>query len=248
MPPDIPMPTIYLCNHFTLKGGRIQDFLQGKEALLKNTKGVWSLIAACGQRLVLGDTAIPEPAMPMMQIWRLEQMETLYTCVYRFSETGWYRRLGDSLASERQELSFGVLGGDSVRDGPRWRTRDDPGYCYFFEEALPKQGEIHAYLRELNWFSAHFEKQGWRRVWTASQLTAAPSLISVLWKVPGDVEQIERTLRSVTSVNPKRYELMCNRLQRLSRKRFYPIFSEWLASQIRMDESIPISPLAAARR
>jgi hypothetical protein len=198
------------------------------------------MIAGCGQRRLLADTKLSEPNVPMVQIWRLDDWQQLYESIYTFSDTGWYASLGDSLASENQELLIGVLGGDRGEGSPTWNQDDDPGYCYLFETVRPHHGKIHRYLKDLNWFSALVSSgvvttTHWERAWTALQITAAPSTISILWRIRGDIGTIDPTIAQIESSARYggRYREMVDCLRSVERSSYYPIFSERIAQLIK---------------
>jgi hypothetical protein len=230
----VPKPIVYLRNQFAVLGGLTAEFLYGKEQLLRGTSSDWDLIASCADRRVFQDTQILEPSLPAMQIWRLKNWQSLYENIYKFSDAGWYIRLGDSLASECQEFLVGILG--EPHPSSSWISPTDPGYCYFYEEALPHHAKTHAYLRGLNWFATTMaaREAPWEKVWSALQITAAPSLISVLWRVPGDFERIETSLSEAMKplANAKRYGAMMACLKTLTRRKLYPIFPEYMALKI----------------
>ena len=64
--PDIPAPSIYLRNRFSVRGSHCNQLLAGKELLLRSTQEHWKLLAGCGNRgLKLGQN-LPEPALHLM--------------------------------------------------------------------------------------------------------------------------------------------------------------------------------------
>jgi hypothetical protein len=231
----VPKPTIYLRNHFVIKPNAIPQFLYGKENLIRNTVPCWHLMAACAERPVWKNTQDAEPSLSALQVWRLDDWNTLYKTIYRFSDSGWYNALGSTLASEHQDLLVGVLGGDTVPRAPHWADDNIAGYCYLYEAALPHHGRTQQYLRGLNWFTALARKaMQWQRVWTGLQVTAAPSEIAVLWKVPGNTGAIEDGLRAIITpgATAERYQVMMGSLKTLSRKALYPMFSERIAQLV----------------
>jgi hypothetical protein len=179
----------------------------------------------------------------MMQIWKLENWDTLYNSIYAFAETEWYRRLGASLSGECQELLVGVLADNGECNRPAWKSDSEPGYSYLYEEVMPNPGDTHSYLRDLNWLSAQVASAefGWKRAWTATHVTSRPSLISVLWRVPS-VGSIDTTLARISSEKPyaQRYAQMMGNLRELTRQSFHPIYTERLDERIRAGEKSPL--------
>ena len=47
---NVPTPSIYLHNRFTLHSAKNTEFFAGKEQLLRNTLSRWKLVAGCGER------------------------------------------------------------------------------------------------------------------------------------------------------------------------------------------------------
>jgi hypothetical protein len=236
-----PKPVIYLRNTFRLKPDRETQFLAGKEHLLRNLS--WSLVAAWGQWPLLLSRTPVEPSFEMTQVWRLDDWNSLYDSIYTVSETSWYRSLGDSLLSENQELLVGVTSGyrESVR--PHWNDDSDPGYCYLYEEALPAEGKTHSYLRDVNWFAAQVAppRIDWQLAWAATQITAHPSVICLLWRVPSH-DQVVATLSAIANSTDcaPRYHRMLQSLASTSRQSFYPIYTERLDDLIRKGRAAPI--------
>jgi hypothetical protein len=233
----IPKPVIFLRNQFTIKSGQTNAFLHGKENLIRRTYEQWDLIASAAEREIFAETITAEPNLPAVNIWRLKDWESLYNKIYTFSDTGWYLSLGASLGSEQQEFLVGALGAGTIGGSaekivsPKWVDNHEAGYCYLFEQVLPVHGEIRSYLRDVNWFTGQMVDYGWERVWSGIQVTAAPSEISLLWKVPRSVENIEQDLRSLQDrgKNAARYRNMMKKLRILSRRKLYPTFAERIA-------------------
>jgi len=235
-----PKPTIYLRNNFTVLKNRESDFFYGNEKLLRTTLDSWTLVASCGLRSISTEAKCNEPSVPAMNIWKLAEWDTLYNTIFALSETEWYRRLGSTLGGEQQDFLVGVLADNGDCRRPPWKGDTEPGYAYLYEEAFPVPGEVHNYLRDLNWFTAQVAgaEFGWRRAWTATHITAQPSLISVLWRVPS-VESIERTLSYISSQShySTRYSKMMDSLRDLKRTNYFPIYGERLDERIRNGEA-----------
>src|SRR3954464_10839050 len=91
--PDVPTPVIYLRDRFTVDPLLNEQFLCGKENLIrhtvKNGADSFRLIAGCGEKPpVLG--SVPTGTSPiLMQIWQIGRWEALYNTMYEFSETSW---------------------------------------------------------------------------------------------------------------------------------------------------------------
>ncbi len=231
-------PTIYLRNVFRMKWDKhntyLDMFIEGKRKFIEHTKHKgWSLIAAFAEWPVLQHKHVVEPGFEMIQIWRLETWHTLYQTMVDLSETGWYRALGESLASEDQELltNAAVL---QPAPGLRWRADDEPGYTYLYEVSRPCEGDTHAYLRELNWLSSVMAgRAGWELIWWASQITAQPAEISVLWRVPDprgcSARGIPQDLVEVAQEYRRYNAQMMTLLQTTRRRVYYPIYTERLA-------------------
>jgi hypothetical protein len=236
-----PQPTIYLRNTFRLKPGREMQFLAGKENLLR--RAPWILVAGWGEWPLLLNERPAEASFVMTQVWKLPDWNSLYDSIYAFSETSWYRALGDSLLSEDQELLVGVTSGYRESGRPAWKSDTRPGYRYLYEESLPLPGKTHAYLRDANWFAAQVGSKGvgWELAWAASQITAHPSVICMLWRVPDD-DRVASTLSTLANQNGNggRYQQMAQSLAKSSREIFYPIYTERLDDRIRQHEAAPI--------
>jgi hypothetical protein len=230
-------PTIYLRNVFRMKWDEHKNygqmFIKGKRHFIASTKGNWSLIAAFAEWPLLEDGRIIEPRCEMIQIWRIKSWPTLYETMIQLSETEWYRELGESLASEDQELLINA----GVRETPpkvEWLSNDNPGYTYLYESTRPCDGCSHAYLREINWFDALMSaKAGWELAWCASQVTAQPAEISLLWRVPGssgfNAKTIPQELTALAEDEHTRYKRMMSLVQTTRRRILYPIYTERLA-------------------
>jgi len=204
-------------------------FIEGKRKFLENTKTKgWSLIAAFAEWPLLKNKHVVEPGFEMIQIWRLEKWNTLYQTMIDLSETSWYRALGDSLASEDQELLINAAVHEPVPN-IHWQSDDEPGYTYLYEVSRPHERRNHAYLREVNWLNAKMSAEtGWELVWWASQVTAQPAQISVLWRVPGIARSIPQALLDVAQMD--RYnDRMMSFVQTSRRRIYYPIYTERLA-------------------
>jgi hypothetical protein len=258
--PEVPKPPIFLRNNFVVKPGRSSQFLTGKANLIKNTMGRWTLVAACADRPMILGRGSPHPSLRMMQIWRLDEWDTLYNTIFTLSEMGWYRKLGDSLSEESQEFLVGVTSGFGLEPRPNWADDNDPNYSYVYEEVLPLPGQSRLYLRDLNWFTSTLRtlNEGWDWLWSATQVTAGPSVICSLWKVPqgSSFEQAERTLLAAdreAQLNAKaaralgvdvpgptyaaRYRRMTERVATVIRRvPQYPIYSERLDERLRTED------------
>jgi len=235
-------PSIYLRNKFRMKWDKeipyLQMFLEGKEKFLRETKtkpkGMrWRLIAAFAEWPLFKDTPVIQRSCDMFQVWRLDTWHTLYQTMVDLSETRWYRELGRSLASEDQDLLINA----GVLEPPpdfEWDKADKPGYAYVYEVARANEGQTHAYLRELNWFTAQMAKiAGWKMVWWATKVTAQPAELSVLWRIPDPgVKHIPQHLVEVARER-KRYPHQTALVQETSRRIYYPIYTEYL------DQNIP---------
>lgn len=229
-------PTIYLRNVFRMKWHHNKNygpvFIEGKRRFIETTRGSWELIAAFGEWPLFEDGRVVEPRFEMVQIWRLAGWQTLYETMIKLSEMEWYRDLGDSLASEDQELLVSA----GVREPPpniHWQSKEDPGYVYVYEVTRPNEGRSHAYLREVNWFDALMSAgSNWELVWCASQITAQPAELSFLWRVPntsGGVNGVSQALTAIAESEHVRYSRMMSLVQTTSRRIFYPIYTERLA-------------------
>ena len=227
-------PTIYLMNKFRLKWDSNKEygkiFLKGKEEFLKETKKQWQLVAAFAEWPLFEDGRVVEPGYEMTQIWRLDNWQTLYRTMIELSETSWYRELGESLASEDQELLINA----GVREpAPHisWLSKEEPGYTYVYEIARPLDGRNHAYLRDVNWLEAQLPN--WELVWWGSQITAQPAEISIVWRVHQSANSIDIPEQLIALARDKstcdRYKSMMGLLQTTTRRVFYPIYTEYLA-------------------
>ncbi len=228
-------PTIYLRDVFHMKWDKdnayLTMFLEGKKRFLETTKTKgWSLIAAFAEWPVLNQKHVVEPGCEIVQIWRLDNWERLYNTMVELSEASWYRDLGHSLADEDQELLINA-GVREPAPNIHWRSDDQPGYMYFHEVSRPKEGRNQAYLREVNWFDAQMSARcGWELVWWASQITAQPAQMSILWRVP-DRGGIPQEIVDIAQTD--RYnERMTSFLQTTRRRIYYPIYTERLAELV----------------
>ena len=231
-------PTIYLRNVFSMKWDKdntyLNMFIEGKRKFIDYTRGRgWSLIAAFAEWPVLREKNAVEIGFDMIQIWRLDNWPTLYQTMVELSETRWYRDLGKSLASENQEL---LINAAAFEPGPdiKWLSDDQPGYTYLYEVSRPCDGRNHAYLRELNWLSAEMSRRaGWKLVWWASQVTAQPAQLSVLWRVPdppvATSKGIPQDLADVAQERERYNQRLMPLLQTSTRRIYYPIYTERLA-------------------
>jgi hypothetical protein len=243
---NVPKPSIFLRNRFSLQGGRNAEFLAGKEQLLRSTQTRWKLLAGCGERSVRMGRNLPEPALQMMQVWELDSWELLYDSMYELSEAKWYRELGDAVASEQQELLVNFTSGYGVAPRRPWHSDDKPGYRYLSEELmLARSSTMHSFMRELNWLAAELSRQGFVRTWCARQITGRPGLICLLWQVPEEVD-IQRQLDRVADDEKTRdrYAKMMRPVGDLKREILQPLYTERLDERIRAGEIARIVPRA----
>jgi len=227
--------TIYVRNTFQVKWNRGAMFLTGKKHFIEETR--WTLIAACAEWPLLRDGHLIERESKMVQIWQVTGWQTLYKTMVQFSESGWYRKLGESLASEDHDLLINAtLRPPKPLKG--WKSPDDPGYAYVYELSRPRDHLSHRYLREIYWFDAQMaaleEGRGWELVWCASQITSQPAEFAFLWRVPvssgSSGDMIPREILDMVHDprNHKRYDHMIGLLQTTQRKILYPIYTEQL--------------------
>ncbi len=227
-------PTIYLRDLFHIKwdakGAYLNTFLEGKKRFLQSTKrSEWSLVAAFADWPVFNQKLFVERQFDVIQIWRLDTWDRLYNTMADFSETSWYRHLGHALADEHQDLLINA----GVREPSldlKWDSDDRPGYAYVYEVSRPQEGYNQAYLREVNWFDAQMSAaHGWKLVCWASQVTAQPAELSILWRVPTGVgSNIVQSL--VDIAQSRRYnDRMLSFVQTSRRRIYYPIYTERLA-------------------
>jgi len=227
-------PTIYLRNIFRMKWDSrktyLNMFINGKEQFIKQTRSKgWSLVAAFAEWPLAKGEHVIQPECEMIQIWKLDNWDTLYDTMQDLSETSWYRELGRSLASEDQNL---LINAAMLDPAPklRWHQENDPDYLYVYEESRPVEGCNHAYIREVNWFSAVMaERAGWELVWLATQVTEQPAKVSVLWRARGaSAKSIPQDLSKIAQ--SERYnEKMLTKLQAMQCRILYPIYTERLA-------------------
>jgi len=243
-----PTPSIYLRNRFTLQGSRNAEFLAGKEQLLRSTLSSWKLLAGCGERALKLGRNLPEPALKMIHVWELDSWPSLYDTMYELSEAKWYRSLGETVASEEQELLVNFSSGYGIAERKPWQGDDTPGYRYLSEELmLARTMTMHGYMRELNWLAAELSRSGVARTWCARQITGRPGLICLLWQIPAEVE-IEACLERVAD-DPRsraRYAKMLQGVGDLRRELLQPLYTERLDERIRAGETCPIVQLARA--
>jgi hypothetical protein len=239
---SVPTPSIYLRNRFTIKGSRSTDFLAGKEQLLRSTQAQWQLIAGCGERSLRLGQQPPEPSLSMMHVWELDSWTSLYDNMYELSEAKWYRELGDTVASENQQLLVNFASGYGIARRRPWQSDHTPGYRYVYEELLlSRSTTMHAYLKELNWLSAELSKLDMLRTWCARQITGQPGLICLLWRCPDGLD-IDATYDHLAeqSNSSRRYASMMRGIAQLEREVLQPMYTERLDERIRAGESAPI--------
>jgi hypothetical protein len=227
-------PTIYLRNTFRLKwdeqNNYLEAFLHGKKKFLETTKpeGQWTLVAAFAEWPLLENQHVVEPDFEIIQIWRLEDWPTLYNTMVDLSETSWYRQLGATLRSENQELLINAGVHEALPD-IHW-DGERPHHMYVYETSRPKEGRNQAYLREVNWLSAKMSAAyDWKLVWWASQITAQPAKLSILWRVEaGDGPSIVQQLVDIAQTD--RYNRRTiGFLETVKRRIYHPIYTERLA-------------------
>ena len=238
----VPLPSIYLCNRFTLQGSRNPEFLAGKEQLLRSTQGQMRLIAGCGERRLGLNLNMAEPALKMTQIWELAGWATLYEVMYELSEAKWYRALGDTVMDENQHLLVNLTSGYGIVERTPWQSDASPGYRYLYEELTLRRGAtMHGHLRELNWLAAQLSQFGFARTWCARHITGRPGQICMLWQVPENVD-IEAALGRIAAgaSSGPRYATMMQCLAELKREVLLPMYTERLDERIRSGEAGPI--------
>jgi len=235
---SVPTPSIYLRNRFTLRGARNREFLAGKEQLLRSTLSHWRLVAGCGERAVRLGRNLPEPQLQMLHVWELDSWQLLYDSMYELSEAKWYRALGDTVASESQELLVNFTSGYGIQERRPWQSDACAGYTYLSEEwLLSRSTTMHAFMRELNWLAAELHRFGIVRTWCARQITGQPGLICVLWQVPED-EDVHTRLDAIADDRERgpRYAKMLKNVVDLRRELMYPMYTERLDERIRAGE------------
>ena len=230
--PNVPKPTIYLRNRLRVKSGHLQEFFAQKARFLKEVKrlppattGTWNLVAAFAEDPLV-DIPRPNATVGVTQIWKLGLWNTLFDSIYAFSESDWYRALGATIAEEGQELLVNLTSGNDTRPRSPW-PGDQPNHAYLYEEAVAEVGDLHSYLRDLNWFAAQVASDGWKRVWVASQITARPAVMCVLWEVPKSAN-VQATLARVAAGKDtrQRYQKMMSLLGEVTRVPGTPTLTE----------------------
>ena len=246
--PIAQSPSIYLRNRFTLQGLRNTEFLAGKEQLLRSTLSHWKLVAGCGERALRLGRNLPEPGLSMLHVWELDSWPLLYETMYELSEAKWYRALGDTVASENQELLVNFTSGYGISERSAWRSDSAPGYRYLSEELmLSRTTTMHAFMRELNWLAAELSRVGIHRTWCARQITGRPGLICLLWQVPEHVDiQASLDLIADDQKHAARYARMMQSIGDLRREVLEPMYTERLDERIRAGEVTRIVTGAAA--
>jgi hypothetical protein len=223
--PSVPKATIYLRDKFSVLPGQWRNFLCGKENLLRAGHGAWELVAAAGGAPLFIDENLPEPSTAMMNVWRVDDWDTLYKDMYRFTDTTWYAKLQQTIRREQQDLLVGLKVGSGTTPRFGWsnsKRTARPNHVYLYEEvrlkSAPSGGRrqlheqahanlssesrtrlplsAHSYLRDLNWFADTMEARGWRWVWGAIQVTGTPGAICLLWEVR-DFATLEKDLERI---------------------------------------------------
>lgn len=235
MRPQIPPPTIFLRNEFSIKPGLQGSFFKGQEALLAHTKPKLRLVAAFGRQPLVRARPAPMPLPSMMHLWQLPAWDSLYEAMYTFSETDWYTAEVQSLEREHQDLLVGTGQGIELDPRPsRWVSADEPGYIYLYEQIrLGASMTKLSYLRHLNYFVSYAREKGWRLMWVASEITGTPSQICLLWWAP-DVDTIEKTIRDLAYEPPfaDRYANMMLGIEHISREYMYPESTEHIDNEL----------------
>jgi len=158
--------------------------------------------------------------------------------MYELSEAKWYRALGDTVASESQELLVNFTSGYGIQERRPWQSDACAGYTYLSEEwLLSRSTTMHAFMRELNWLAAELHRFGIVRTWCARQITGQPGLICVLWQVPED-EDVHTRLDAIADDRERgpRYAKMLKNVVDLRRELMYPMYTERLDERIRAGE------------
>ncbi|HEX7672075.1 MAG TPA: hypothetical protein VF395_20915, partial [Polyangiaceae bacterium] len=204
MPLNIPHPTIYLRNKFSIRPGLNGPFFQGQKDLLEHMREVepdLRLIAACGTGPLIRGKPVTAKSPKMMHIWCLPEWDSLYSMMYRFSETDWYAREVSSLKIEHQDMLI-ATGHLPVSPRPKWQNEECPGYIYLYEEIrIDASVTKLSYLRELNWFAAQVKDRGWNLVWVSAEITGTPSQVCILWRAPSK-DVIAEALRDMEYTEP----------------------------------------------
>lgn len=252
--PENPRPRIFLRNRMRLKRGAAMQFLKGKDDFLHQTKKrlrvpdhpelcTWNLVAAGSEKPIVFGETLPDEPQELIQIWKLEDWSTLYTSIFAFSEEDWYRRLGQSLSDEGQELLVNVTSGSQIERRDFWGNGGRQERVYIYEQVRVPFGTAHKYLRELNWFSTQVKKEGWKLIWAAGQITAQPSTLCTLWQAPS-LPGVDRSLSALLS-NPAtypRYVTFLDLASERERKIYYPLFTEKLDELIANGDSPVVIP------
>lgn len=264
-PPSAPKANIFLRDKFSVMPGQWNEFLIGKENLLRAGYGHWSLVAGAGAVPMPIHQPLPEPSLPMMHIWKIKDWDTLYDDMYRFTDSTWYAKLETTIRRENQDLLVGLKVGAGTTRRDAWTTEDvsaQPVRVYLYEEVRlkrdPSRGQLkggaesrlptsaHGYLRDLNWFAETVKPMGWSWIWSAVQVTGAPGAICLLWEV-NNFAQVESDLKSLRG--KERYARMLSQVDSLVRQPLYPIATEQLDRMMRLaikdgepDEAIVCPP------
>jgi len=241
MPPNIPKPTIYLRNKFSIKPGLNGLFFAGQKALLENLPNDIELIAACGQQELLKDHPAPQQLPGMMHLWKLPEWDTLYRLMFSFSESDWYTSEVSSLEIEHQDLLVGIGHGIEPNARPGDWMKDHAPYVYLYDEIrLNPQVTTLTYLRHLNWFTTQLKD---RRLelhlqWIATEITGTPSQVCLLWRMPS-INALEKVLSIMAYEAPyaTRYAEMMSGIKSLSRQYMFPESTEALDNDLKPKRS-----------
>jgi hypothetical protein len=227
--------------------GIARQFFRGKENLIRHTMSApgarWSLIASGGERSFIHGVKLPEPFPKMMNIWRIENWDTLYKSMYTYGDAGWFDSLVKTLLSEDQDLLVDLGAYPTTPRGP-WPDDRSADRVYLYEEVLLNPDATgHAFLRNFCWFASQVETYGWRLTWNAQQITSAPSALCALWSVP-TVDRMNDTLERMANETPyaHRYAKMMGQIATLSRQVLCPSWVERLDDRIRAGQPAPIVP------
>jgi hypothetical protein len=215
--PSAPKVRIFLRDDFRLKTGGSADFLEGVGHQLQfaQTGGI-ALVAACSQRPFDLTAVTGEPPPAMMHIWEMPEWHSLYDAMYGSSENSWYEKLEGSISRERQELLVNLRIGYGT-GSPVLATEP---HVYLYEEITFKSFRVpNAFQRALNQFALEVGQLDWKWLWCATQVTAQPQLLCLLWSAP-DIASIESALTQVRAKSC--YETMMSHVATLKRRYMYP--------------------------
>jgi len=177
--PEAPPVRIFLRNKFQLKSGGGPVFVGAvtEQLAFARTADI-ELFAACSDWPTDLSKADPEPPPPQMHIWQMPAWRTLYDAMYASAESSWLSRHQSVVAKEQQDLLIELRLG--VGTAPP--VLDKSSRVYLYQELRLTTPHIPLVLQMAVLKASRFlETQQVRWLWCATQVTAQPQELCLLW-------------------------------------------------------------------